>query len=435
MLSPLCSPIPAAQDDHPIEMNPELMSQFLKDIDTSSMNFVDRMVFDINRKTLIQRSMSQFNESNKSSVSTKSKVFERLLEDVNRRCKIKSNLQEYSMMEEKNSNNSSFKKLPRNMSEKVYERLQEDIKNRRINSQLKEVIKQQENLVDAHKDTKKIGKEQARALIQRLTCKIYLGDAKKRLELLAEKKKEQERLEEESILEIVRSRHPNRPLNPQVQERLTTEKKLIEDLYGLPGLPTSPRSRYASPVKKQFSKKQAQESGNRLMKAHSSGSRRALNDSNSPKPKIRTPQKYKHIQPRYAAASSNARSKSASNARNSSIYITEETKKNNDELKNLIRVADYALKTLLNKENIQNSLDFQAYPSRNHVPALKLPLETSDSKPMTVSSTLASFGISNSSTYQPQTTLQDFDYPTIKTPQFEKPPVRLKTPSFKYSCN
>ncbi|CAG9318362.1 unnamed protein product [Blepharisma stoltei] len=429
---PLSSQIPASTEEQMAEINPEEVSQLLKDIDTSSMNFVDRMVFDINRKTLLQKSMSQYNETqSRSSITKKTEVFDRLLEDVNRRIKIKSHLKAYTEMEEKNQISQSIKKIPKSMADKVYQRLQEDIENRRFVHEQRELMKkQEEESVDLKRDNRQINRSQARELIQRLTY-----DARRRLGKLEKKKRDQEKLEEESLIQIVKARHPTRPLDPEIEERLTSEKKIIEEFYGRPGQPIFQES---SPMKRKFTLKEAQESGKRLMNARSPTKKREQ-DENDHKPRTSTPSKYKNVKPRYGVSVFN-RSKSVSNIRANQSFISSSGSVNtNSELKDLIKVADHALQTLLDKNEAKESMirysyDPQPNPPVNRVPLLKLHSVDCppQDKPFTNASTLASLAVASSLLQSKNNSMGDFDYAPTKTPSFEPLPVRLKSQNSQY---
>ncbi|CAG9333529.1 unnamed protein product [Blepharisma stoltei] len=425
--SPICSPVRRNSEERGAELNPDLIAQLLKDIDTSRMNFVDRMVFDINRKTLLQKSMSQYNETQSKSSSTKrTGVFERLLEDVNRRFKIKTNIKEYSEIEEKNQTSQSVKILPKAMTDKVYQRLEEDTKKRKIAKKVREIIKKQEEESVERTKEKQISKNQARELVKRLTA-----DAKRRLEKIEEKRREKEMREEESIIQWVKSRHPSRPLNPEIEERLTNEKKVIEDLYGLPGQFVSSNFQEISPPRKQFTLKEATESGKRLMSTKSLGRKKIQHNEYNHKPAINSPSKYKHVKPRYCGEFSKImRCKSTSNIKTSpstSFESSNATTANHD-FKELIKVADNALKNL---ENTKKNNESQLKPPKPRVPCLKLPFGGSSLKEklLTNASTVASIGMASSNFQSKSNSMGDYDFVPSITPDFVGFPVRLRSSS------
>ena len=101
-------------------------------------------------------------------------VFNRLIQDTNRRTIRNKKIIEFNMLCESKSAKVFTEK------EEVYERLQHDVQIRRKRHSLKEQFKQkiEENEIKSYRNSKKISRNETDRVIERLTSKNYIGNSK-----------------------------------------------------------------------------------------------------------------------------------------------------------------------------------------------------------------------------------------------------------------
>mmetsp|Transcript_27192 Transcript_27192/g.48836 ORF Transcript_27192/g.48836 Transcript_27192/m.48836 type:complete len:610 (-) Transcript_27192:1163-2992(-) len=262
----------------------------------SQMQVLDRMVFDINRRALIDINKERYVASSvqkpsKSITKSEVPVYERLIEDINRRNEVKQRLEEYTKAQEDVKSLSTSKLITRNESEAVFNRLLHDVERRFESKHAAELFKEKEAEQEVESfstATKPMSREETQQMVHRLNAEAEFRQHK--LEV-ARQEKEQKEIEEAKRLANLR--HPKRALNPKVQERLTQEQKIIAESYGVPERSKSAKRGSKTPdklavdiaPKKLFTVQETIKSGIRLMNARTYRSRRAVEDPPAQEPK------------------------------------------------------------------------------------------------------------------------------------------------------
>lgn len=178
--------------------------------------------------------------------SPKSPVFMRLAEDTNRRTERLHRVQEFKSKQEEMTVPTSRKASPEH-TEAVYRRLSQDAIDRKIAAT--QMLTRRNEETFRKSPELRIPKSQEKALIGRLE-----EDAKRRMELKRKHEREKEAVEAAVAFELANSRHPPRPRDPKVLNRLQQPSP-------------KPQPEPSPPPARVFSKHQSELSGTRLMHA------------------------------------------------------------------------------------------------------------------------------------------------------------------------
>lgn len=216
------------------------------------MSLVERMTLDINRRELVKREVeSRSNVSIKS--STQTLVFNRLIDDTNRRNLISQKVETFKETREKEELPSKKYGTSQQL-EMVHQRLLRDAENRKeINDMREKLIILKEESEMNKLPSRFLDKKRAEELVRRLNQAARLKDEK-----LKALRNEKEENEINQAIDMANSLHPKRQLDPKVMERLTKfekheEKEIHRD----------------SSSKKVFNLTESKASGERLMRARS----------------------------------------------------------------------------------------------------------------------------------------------------------------------
>jgi hypothetical protein len=154
----------------------------------------------------------------------------------------------------------------------VFQRLIHDVDRRCETRQSTELFKQIEEEQEArHSVSKAMTRQATQQMVVRLNGKANSGEAELRQHRLQAARLDKEQRQLEETTRLANLRHPQRALDPRVQERLTQEQKIIAESYGLPSRSKSTLRRQPTPEevrpKKQFTVQESMMSGERLMHA------------------------------------------------------------------------------------------------------------------------------------------------------------------------
>lgn len=264
------------------------LNVWLKSVDTSQMQVLDRMVFDINRRALIDINKERFVASSKELIpktagSSETPVYERLIEDINRRSTIKQRLEEYSNALEVAKSESPSRMLSKAESEAVFSRLLKDVDRRFDSRQATELYKAKETDLEVQSFTttaKPMSKAEASQMVLRLNGSSYAGEAEFRQHKLEALQRDKQQREADIALHMANLHHPKRALDPRVQERLTQEQKQPKEedwiTERLNSNPQRTHKRQKESPPKLFTVKESIQSGIRLMHARTYRSRIAV---------------------------------------------------------------------------------------------------------------------------------------------------------------
>jgi hypothetical protein len=257
------------------------------------------MVFDINRRTLIDKNKELFqpvsHKPSKSFTKSEVPVYERLIDDINRRNSVKQRLEEYAKAQEEAKSESVSKTLNKTESSAVFNRLLGDVDRRFETKKAAELFKEMEaeqEVLSFSSVTKHMSKGETQLMVARLNGNTYTGEAEYRQHKLdAARLEKKQRLLDEAA-RLANLHHPKRALDPKVQERLTQEQKIIAESYGVQERPNSSirgtkseeQVTEKSP-KKMFSIQDSIKSGERLMNARTYRSRRYVEPEPVKEPK------------------------------------------------------------------------------------------------------------------------------------------------------
>lgn len=289
-------PQPHEPEEVPAISVRDSLTVWLKSIDLSQMHVLDRMNFDINVRTLANKGRERLVAS--SQISPKANlgsvpVYERLIEDINRRNTVKQRLEEYAKVQEELKAESPTKGMGRPQSEAVFNRLLNDVDRRTGIKHATEQFKAKEVEYESQflLAVKSMTKEEKAKMILRLNGNTYAGEAELRQRKLDAAQQDKKEREAEEVFRLANLHHPKRALDPKVQERLTHEQKTIEENYGVAQLSNDTGLNKDLPHKKLFSVSDSIKSGTRLMNAKVFRSRKEVDPRTySPQRKLREDQ-------------------------------------------------------------------------------------------------------------------------------------------------
>jgi len=221
-IQPWVPPVPVSKDSshQNLYSQPQNLDSLLNQIEFKNMKVFDRMVLDINKRSLVKKiSEHRFANESLPKRSSQAKVFNRLVNDVKRRSETKKTIEVCKQIREQNQ---SPPKRPGSAQaiQRVIQRLDNDSKMRQASLKQRQLIKQREEQeeYERSKSAPKLSKEKAQSLVQRLT-----QDAQKRLEIINYKRELKKKQQEEETKQKLQKAHPRRPLDPEVQARLTKQ--------------------------------------------------------------------------------------------------------------------------------------------------------------------------------------------------------------------
>jgi hypothetical protein len=241
----------------------ETLNSWLRNIDLSQMRFVDRMIFDINRRAIIERNVQDSQaRSTQSSLKGTGQVFNRLIEDINRRNVVKDKLEELGKIEKYEKETQYLtpnRSISRERTEAVINRLTSDALRRKETQGIREKFKELKE-VEAVKSAQPSFRHTPQSeskLVTRL-----LDDAGKRNAQREYFSREKEILTQKLAKAMANARHPRRQLDDSVMRRLTQEDP-TPSIHRSHSSSTQPNAR----SQKLFSLRDGLASGARLMKA------------------------------------------------------------------------------------------------------------------------------------------------------------------------
>lgn len=190
------------------------LAAWFRSIDTSHMSIVDRMVFDINRRAILEKSRSKPELPTRKLKTGTDGVFQRLLEDTSKRLE--------SRQQPKEPPSTVRPKTPKAPDcSGVYERLLQDTRARRESSVTRMRLKEAEEREEAKAlQRPKINATASAQLIDRL-----VSDAEKRRRKAEEVAREKERREVEEAKKLAEMHHPKRKPDMQVRHRLAAHTR------------------------------------------------------------------------------------------------------------------------------------------------------------------------------------------------------------------
>lgn len=214
------------------------------------MNVYDRMIFDINRRTIIDKNRNFKSKAQHEFKQTQ--FFKRMEEDMNRRTVSKQKMTQFYVEQQEKELEKILpsKKIPKSQQEATFSRLIADVNNRQEVFEMRKKIKELSE-IEASRDIKDhlLTKEQALSVAQRL--QEY---GKRKWQNIEIKKKIQEERELEEIQLLKSHTKSKKESDQEAFDRLTR--------------PKSPVSLQEPIDAKLFSIKDAIASGSRLMNAH-----------------------------------------------------------------------------------------------------------------------------------------------------------------------
>lgn len=181
----------------------DTLKPLFQHVNLSQLPVVDRMVFDINRRAILERTRTR--PATKERKPTSGEVFTRLIEDTTKRLTAKKSLKEVPVSHTMASQTVA--------TDSVYQRLQEDAKARRQSSITRMWIKDEEE-----KPTKPQPKPRTADPI-RLVDRL-MEDAEMRRRKIEERKREKEVREVEEARRLAELHHPKRKPDEETLRRL-----------------------------------------------------------------------------------------------------------------------------------------------------------------------------------------------------------------------